>query len=248
MHVKVLCFVFAVYMCTYVVQGQKVPVTVYYESLCPDSKKFFTSQLYPTLTNTNLSRWVNLTLVPFGKVTTTILDGAKQYQCHHGPFECYGNKIQACALHEIEKFAPTRAGDGFNNITLAFINCLMDKVENKSTPGNELFEFPIKLCSEMNNVQDYVKIENCAEYVDSLQYLAQLDEMTASLKPPLKSVPTIVFQGQFKQEDSDLAQTNFVKALCQYIKNDKPNECKSSAATLTVSMLAFAFLLLKQLF
>lgn len=54
--------------------------------------------------------------------------------------------------------------------------------------------------------------------------------MTAALQPPLTSVPFIVFNKQpHKQEDSTLAQTNFVKALCQYIQGDKPAECLRNA-------------------
>jgi len=243
MHVKVLCCVFAVYMCIWVAQGHnKVPVTVYYESLCPDSKKFFTSQLYPSL-QTNLSQWVNLTLIPYGKSNQTKANEEEwQFTCHHGPYECQGNKIQACALNLIE--SGEKAPDaGFNPTTVAFINCLMDKVVKNGTG----YDFPTKDCSEINNVRDYVKIENCAGHSDGSKYLAALGDATSKLEPPLKSVPTIVFEGKYKAQDSKKAQENFVQAVCQYIKENKPSECNSSA-TLTVSALALALVFLKQLF
>lgn len=44
----------------------QVPVAVYYESLCPDSAKFITEQLYPAL-KTELRDLVDITFVPFGK-------------------------------------------------------------------------------------------------------------------------------------------------------------------------------------
>lgn len=64
---------------------------------------------------------------------------------------------------------------------------------------------------------------------------------TAALKPPLTSVPTIVFNNQYKQDDNELAKTNFVKALCQYIHGDKPAECsKNSAQNSKLSLALFA--------
>lgn len=44
----------------------QVPVAVYYESLCPDSAKFITEQLYPAL-KSELREQVEITFVPFGK-------------------------------------------------------------------------------------------------------------------------------------------------------------------------------------
>lgn len=44
----------------------QVPVAVYYESLCPDSAKFITEQLYPAL-KSELRDLVEITFVPFGK-------------------------------------------------------------------------------------------------------------------------------------------------------------------------------------
>lgn len=44
----------------------QVPVAVYYESLCPDSAKFITDQLYPAL-KSELRDLVEITFVPFGK-------------------------------------------------------------------------------------------------------------------------------------------------------------------------------------
>lgn len=44
----------------------QVPITVYYESLCPDSAKFITEQLYPAVKG-DLKDHVEITWVPFGK-------------------------------------------------------------------------------------------------------------------------------------------------------------------------------------
>jgi GTP cyclohydrolase FolE2 len=59
-------------------EHHRVNVAVYYESLCPDSIKFFTQQLYPSLQG-NLSKYVNLTLLPYGK--STVRSGRKIISC-----------------------------------------------------------------------------------------------------------------------------------------------------------------------
>lgn len=56
-------------------------------------------------------------------------------------------------------------------------------------------------------------------------------QLTDKLQKPLKGVPTIVFDGQYKEEDSKLAQINFVKAFCQYVKGAKPAECAKNSGS-----------------
>ncbi|XP_066149341.1 GILT-like protein 1 [Euwallacea fornicatus] len=219
-------------------ENHRVAVNIYYESLCPDSRKFFTQQLYPSLQG-NLSNFVNLTLVPYGKTKMEFKTNEYEFDCHHGPKECEGNKIQACALKLIEQGKPTE-GFGFNKVAVGFINCLMDKTEKKGDNAT----FPTKDCAEINHVNNLNLIENCAAHSDGSNYLATLGTQTNEVSNPLKSVPTIVFNGQFKADDNALAQTNFVKSLCQYITKDKPSEC-NGAATLSISL---AFLVIASVF
>lgn len=47
-------------------------LAVYYESLCPDSVRFIADQLHP-LMRTPLGKYVDVTLVPFGKANVSIL-------------------------------------------------------------------------------------------------------------------------------------------------------------------------------
>ncbi|XP_063924211.1 GILT-like protein 1 [Zophobas morio] len=203
----------------------RVNVAVYYESLCPDSIKFFTQQLYPSLQG-NLSQYVNLTLLPYGKSKTTQeITDHYDFTCHHGPAECTGNRLQVCALHLIDGGKKT-PNLGYNKITTAFINCLMDKVK----PNGDQTEFPTKECAQINSVPNLADIENCANDVEGSRYLNDAGILTGALTPPLTSVPTIVFNKQFKQDDNELAQSNFVKALCMYIDGEKPAECLKNSA------------------
>lgn len=54
----------------YIFLNLQIPVTVYYETLCPDSQAFITEQLYPAL-NSPLAKLVDLKLVPFGRANVS---------------------------------------------------------------------------------------------------------------------------------------------------------------------------------
>lgn len=51
------------------------------------------------------------------------------FDCHHGPNECYGNKVHACAIEHIQansyQVEFTR-----ESLTLDFINCMMKAGKN----------------------------------------------------------------------------------------------------------------------
>lgn len=215
-------------------ENHRVNVDVYYESLCPDSRKFFTQQLYPSLQG-NLSNYVNLTLVPFGKATMEFKTNQYEFTCHHGPAECQGNKIQACALKVIDGGKKTD-GLGFNRVAVGFINCLMDKTVRKENNAT----FPNTECATINHVNNLNSIENCAAHTDGSNELAVYGSLTERVQKPLKSVPTIVFNSELNADDNMLAQSNFVKALCKYIQGPKPNECNGSGNI----RMSFTFLIL----
>lgn len=51
---------------------QNVHVTVYYETLCPDSQRFITQQLYPAWKD--LKDHLVLEFVPFGKASVSVFN------------------------------------------------------------------------------------------------------------------------------------------------------------------------------
>lgn len=197
----------------------QVPVAVYYESLCPDSAKFITEQLYPAL-KSELRDLVEITFVPFGKSQVSDWDrkrqkeregGRKQthtfvvvlqcahfaqfstqgsevtFTCHHGPNECYGNKVHACAIEHIQansyQIEYTR-----ESLTLDFVNCLMKA--GKNFPDNV---YPGQRCATENHINNWENIKNCANSTDGSILLRKAGETTQRLKEPLTSVPTILF-------------------------------------------------------
>uniref|UniRef100_A0A3B5LD91 Gamma-interferon-inducible lysosomal thiol reductase n=1 Tax=Xiphophorus couchianus TaxID=32473 RepID=A0A3B5LD91_9TELE len=74
----------------------RVALTLYYESLCPDCRRFITKQLFPTWTM--LQDIMSLTLVPYGNAKE-VLSVNSPFSCQHGEPECRGNMIQACIIH-----------------------------------------------------------------------------------------------------------------------------------------------------
>nr|CAD7268837.1 unnamed protein product [Timema shepardi] len=109
---------------------EKVQVTVFYESHCPYSVEFITQKLYPAykaLTSANM----DVDLVPYGFTKYSVDDdGHYQFSCQHGPSECYGNRVQACALAELS--------DNLD-LQVEFVNCAMSS-SNSSTSG------PLVMC------------------------------------------------------------------------------------------------------
>ena len=51
-----------------------IEVGVYFESLCPDSEKFITEQLYPTFKKLYGKKVFNLELIPYGNAKVCILN------------------------------------------------------------------------------------------------------------------------------------------------------------------------------
>ncbi|KAK9124604.1 hypothetical protein Sjap_014206 [Stephania japonica] len=79
------------------VLAQKVPLALYYETLCPFCSNFIINDLSKIFLN-GLIDIVDLRLVPFGNAEI----GGSDYQsinCQHGPSECFLNTLEACAIH-----------------------------------------------------------------------------------------------------------------------------------------------------
>lgn len=224
MYTFVGCLVAAL-ACSSIAQAAgSVPVTVYYESLCPDSIKFYINQLYPAMENPNLSTYVDLTLVPYGKSSHEKLEnGSWAFTCHHGERECYGNKVQACALDLLTS----------KNERLKYMNCLL-----KTMLDNRGAVYPINECAEQVKIAETSEIVKCANGTQGEDLLAAMGNKTQTFMAKLTNVPTVVFNNKFDANDQSQAQTNFKGVLCKYISEPKPAECAgaSGAAALSSSL------------
>lgn len=102
---------------TNLTQSAPITLSVYYESLCPFSKKFFCEQLIPVYRK--FGNQVKYELIPSGH--TFKLNPSDTFRCQHGPEECYRNKVQGCQVSNGKDLKQT----------LNFIICMFDNYKDR---------------------------------------------------------------------------------------------------------------------
>uniref|UniRef100_A0A1A9WQN0 Gamma-interferon inducible lysosomal thiol reductase n=1 Tax=Glossina brevipalpis TaxID=37001 RepID=A0A1A9WQN0_9MUSC len=217
----------------------KVPVTIYYESLCPDSAKFISEQVFPAVKN-ELKDHVDIKWVPFGKSTYSTQGSEIQFNCHHGPNECYGNKVHACAIEHIQA-SSYQTEFTRESLILSFINCMMKA--GKNFPDNV---YPGAACARESHVSIWENIQQCANSTEGSRLLMEHGQTTNAFQNPLTNVPTVVFKQQYDPKVNTRAQTDFLGALCQYVPQPQPKVCtaNSSGVSITIApFLVFIYLL-----
>ncbi|CAG9821397.1 unnamed protein product [Phaedon cochleariae] len=218
-------------------QIKRVNVTVYYETLCPFAKAFIVKQLHPVLEG-NLSNYINLNMIPYGKaVTTQYSNGTFTFECHHKAVECYGNKIQACALTIINSGKNTE-NLGYNKDTIDFIACLMNDLTPQST--REEVDTSVGSCIDAETAP---LLKSCASMPFGEQYLAYLGILTRRFQRPLGNVPTIVYNEKFSKTESDSSEKDFQKTLCSKLGKNT-GACSGSSISHTINNLLFVMGLL----
>ncbi|XP_063908750.1 GILT-like protein 1 [Zophobas morio] len=185
-------------------QGDTLSVSVYYESLCPDSKQFITTQLYPAYEQ--ISNYLNVQFFPYGNADiTTSEDGTLNFTCQHGPNECYGNEIQACAI----------SIDPQNSIQ--FVDCAMAS-DDASNDEN------LQQCAESSAIS-WDSIKECISSGLGDQLFVHYGELTDSAH--INFVPTIFFNGVFNETLQNLGQFDFLPTACLLL-NEEPSACSST--------------------
>nr|WIM01436.1 gamma-interferon-inducible lysosomal thiol reductase-like protein [Limnephilus flavicornis] len=184
--------------------SDKLKVAVYYEALCSDSKSFVIQQLYPAWQN--LHDAIRVKLVPYGKaIHNKNKDGKWEFDCQHGPRECYGNKIQGCVLRSKE----LTDGQKFD-----LIRCLM---------ADRNPDMALQQCAGVVNV-DASAIESCANGTMGDEILASYGDKTHQLNFNLAFVPTVIFNEKFNQADQDAAMSDLKGVICR-LSTKKPMAC-----------------------
>uniref|UniRef100_A0A1B6L5V7 Saposin A-type domain-containing protein n=1 Tax=Graphocephala atropunctata TaxID=36148 RepID=A0A1B6L5V7_9HEMI len=186
-------------------QKEALKITVYYETYCPDSMNFLMNQLAPMMGEFNVyPSWLTLDLIPFGKAKKA---GHNKYDCQHGPKECAGNKLNACAINEL-------VTNHFNPLYMRLVNfiyCTMtadDQVKGA------------RQCAAQTGV-NYKKLMKCYNGPQGNKLINMYANRTAELQPPLSWVPTVVFNDVFNQTQSDAAQKNLYGVVCTFL----PDQC-----------------------
>lgn len=183
------------------ITGKSVRLSVYYESLCPDSRRFVVEELLPAwrLLGDNIT----VSLFPFGKAkihSSTDAPGGVTFTCQHGPQECAANKVQACVLH---LFPEPRDH-------LPAIGCLMEsgfQKQNAQKTAN---------CLKSLGTGAMRKVKLCTKGEQGSQLLRILGMATLALEPKLSFVPWILLDDEYSAPAAEAAQHDLLSLLVSY--------------------------------
>merc|ERR1712142_952655 len=173
-----------------------VEVTVFYESLCPDSVRFVNEQLFPSWKK--FQNELKVDLKPFGKAKFYPSGSSWDFTCQHGPHECYGNKAQACILHQVtcpKEYVP-------------LIDCIMGSTNPPSATVACLTKLNIRTTTAE-------KVETCAQSDQGSQLLHNIGVETKSLDPAMTFVPWVLFNKVFDEEAWQESLDDLSGVLCR---------------------------------
>jgi len=179
---------------------QKIRLGVFYESRCPDSKRFFVQQLAPAMRE--LGSILKPELVAFGHARVL---GPNKMVCQHGPKECEGNRLMAC----VQSRATSE---------LAMVETLVCLFEGASKTDDCISKHLPGVSPD--------DINKCKTSDESFQMMVKNEKLTGKLG----YVPHITVDGQTSEEIQTGAEWNLKQFLCNYYKGPKPDSCKQQAS------------------
>ncbi|KAH8247737.1 hypothetical protein KR038_009240 [Drosophila bunnanda] len=141
----------------HLVQSDRLPVTLYYEALCPYCMEFVTTKLGPSMLRRNRLPFTDLKLVPYGNAAR---DDYGNVDCQHGVKECELNAWHGCILehHEIKD-------------SLRLIACMMRGKRNRLVKCAGRFKINVdnvKNCKRSRTVNDI--LEKYGEETDAVSF------------------------------------------------------------------------------
>ncbi|CAK67549.1 unnamed protein product (macronuclear) [Paramecium tetraurelia] len=188
-------------------QCEKLKVSAYIESLCPDTTRFIQSSLLKALQTPQFEELVELRLVPYGKASQVLQNDSKiVFQCQHGDLECFGNKIQACGFDALNASQQEQ---------INFLTCIQKSRKRQQ----EDFENEIRQC-----LPDlWEGVLECAKGTEGVKLLWTNGEETLNLDPKLTYVPWVTVDGKFDSKAHEQIERNIVKWACQIANKQKDN-------------------------
>jgi len=177
----------------------KVKVDFYEESLCPFCGAFIRTAL-KDFVQSRLIDIAELRIIPSGNV---IVGPDNSIYCQHGPLECAGNKLEACAVHlypEVNKWYP-------------YVECLTKQ-------GMSIVDNAAK-CAQDSGL-DEKAIDECYEGELGEKLTRAALKETAELQPPHTYVPWLVVDGEPAYDDYE----NVAALVCEAYTGTKPEECE----------------------
>jgi interferon gamma-inducible protein 30 len=197
-------------------KNQKLQLTIFYESLCPDCQEFMTNDFYRNV-YLKFGDFIKFELVPYGNAKND--DG--KIKCQHGEKECAINKYHSCVLHYMPEPIP-------------FIVCMEARIQDGST-----MDKAAEKCYYTFHVQPHVadQIIHCANGDIGDKFQQDAAKRTAEAFPDQhKHVPWILFNN-VSIESQQFLISDLPVAICEFYNGDRqPGNCKglgsSSSRTL----------------
>ncbi|CAD0197729.1 unnamed protein product [Chrysodeixis includens] len=178
---------------------EKVIVTVYYESQCPDSRRFVEGQLLPTIKL--LHEYITLKLVPFGKAKS-IRHGNGGFKCQHGPTECTGNIVQSCALDLMQERSDLEK--------VSYVECEMQ------TEAGTRRDMRCVTRAGLSGREVLQCVDSTAGLILQLDHEYQ----TKLIRPSF--IPTITINRVFDQNVQNSAFQDLTGTVCSVLRNAAP--------------------------
>ncbi|VEN53123.1 unnamed protein product [Callosobruchus maculatus] len=182
---------------------KKLKVSLYYESLCGGCTDFIRTQLHPVYSQ--FADYLELDIVPFGNAQYEKVGKKWIFKCQHGPQECYGNVIHACALAS----NPLKTA-------LDFIYCSEGQADRVS---DETFQ---KCATEVGI--KFEDLKHCTETEGDSLIVANAKK---SAKVGYSWVPFVTFNDEYDEDVSKEAQEDLKGLVCKYFADKPPKGCPS---------------------
>lgn len=224
------------------ISATRVKVEIFYETLCPYCQNFITNSLASAWKDAELRDHMEVYFYPYGNAQTipkdNVSDGYRYWHaeldnegvdyvfpCQHGPDECFGNHLQACAIDMLstqDRYVP-------------FIMCM----EGNDTVSQEMSSFD---CAKSLGIS-LDEVRKCVQGKQGNDLMRTIGQVTEGLKPPAgpkEYVPWItlngVHSGQSELDGEPGGKGHFLTELCKLIDDPLPSACasviKSAAAGL----------------
>lgn len=187
-----------------------VEVTLYFESYCPGCKSWLQNTAYPAYQRMASSGILKLNLVPYGNAQERPYGSSYTFYCQHGAAECYGNKIESCAIHYM----------GDQSAWFPFIHCL-----EYYGPTDTNAQY----CASLQKF-DYTPIRTCANGEEGTQLEHQMALKTNALNPRHAYVPWLTMNGYHTDAIQNGLQSNMIAYVCATYTGTKPAVCNQVEA------------------
>jgi len=189
---------------------RELVLIVFFESKCPDSMRFFKEQMRPTFDE--LSLYFVVIPVPWGKANFTP-NGHEgfNFTCQHGPEECQGNRMFACAKHFMINDMYSYAN---------FTTCAMSLDDPPTALNSTCAEI---ITETQRNAIDYCLETPMGDYFLVYEYVFQ-----DGMAPDLDYVPWMIVNDVHNATLQDKAEHHLKDLVCDMYKGPTPPQACSS--------------------